>query len=383
MLLLMLFTALPMMTAPAVPPPSAAGEVVVTAKPRTVLEAALAACLQRGCPPDEDAAAALALAEVQFVEGDYAKANRVVAASLDRTRKHRRTYPEPVADLFRARGRIAAHLGEYDDLKIAVINARETLQKALPGDHPSVLGAQLELGDMLFRVGDARAAEDQYREVIDRAGAAHRPALAAFARLRLAALQAGPDDPTPEPGAERRVAAILSPLISGSDPAMARFRLPAALFLARLAERRGDAQAINRVLQTIPKDARSRPILLSADPIRLVQPARAESGNPDDLAQTVDLRRQWVDIGFWIGEDGSVRDLEVLRAGNPRTDQWSAPVLTAIRSRRYAPLAGDAAAGAYRVERYTLTAGYQLVSDSRIRRREPELRIEMLDLTAG
>lgn len=392
-LLPMLLAALQVPAAPAtaVPPvvTSEGGSVVVTAKRRPAPEAALAACLARRCLPDEDATASLALAEAKFVDGDYTRAARVVTDSLGRIRKFSRQYPEPVANLFRAQGRIAAHMGEYGDLKVAAINAHETLRDAFPAEDPRALAATIELGDMLYRIGQPQVAEGYYRQVVKRGDRAGQSGVAAIARLRLASLQAGPADRKPEPGAVRRAAATLGPLTEGRDPALARFRLPAALFLARLAERRGDGAAIDRVLRAIPAGARTAPILLSSDPIRLEQPGLSGGrdplsySNPDNLAPTYDVRRQWVDIGFWVQGDGRVSDPEVIRAGSARTGEWNRPVLAAIRSRRYAPLSGTAAGGVYRVERYTLTAGYQMLGNSRIRQREPTLRIEMLDLTAS
>ncbi|HEX4847052.1 MAG TPA: energy transducer TonB, partial [Novosphingobium sp.] len=92
---------------------------------------------------------------------------------------------------------------------------------------------------------------------------------------------------------------------------------------------------------------------------------------------------QWVDVGFWIGQDGKVTDVEILRSSGDTG--WVKPVLGNISRRVYAPLkaAGDSTPGFYMIERYTLTAR---VSDgpetgTRLRTREATPRIERLDLT--
>ena len=54
-----------------------AGDIVVTARSLQDTADALAACIARNCPPDEDIAATLAHAENQFVGGDYRSARRI------------------------------------------------------------------------------------------------------------------------------------------------------------------------------------------------------------------------------------------------------------------------------------------------------------------
>ena len=65
---------------------------------------ALAACLARNCPTNEDVDASLALAEAQFVEGEYDEARFTVARALRRNRDAAGAFPEPVSDLYRAQG---------------------------------------------------------------------------------------------------------------------------------------------------------------------------------------------------------------------------------------------------------------------------------------
>jgi hypothetical protein len=91
---------------------------------------------------------------------------------------------------------------------------------------------------------------------------------------------------------------------------------------------------------------------------------------------------QWADIGFWIGADGHVNDIEVLQSDG--SQYWVPRVTENIRKRVYAPLrqTGDAAPGFYMIERYTMTARFvDQTTGTRIRRREVTGRIERLDIT--
>ena len=91
---------------------------------------------------------------------------------------------------------------------------------------------------------------------------------------------------------------------------------------------------------------------------------------------------KWADIGFWINADGRVEDFEVLRSEGDT--EWLGQVERHITSRRYAPLstAEDAAPGFYMIERYSAVARFaDQVTGSRLRRREPVMRIERLDIT--
>ena len=96
----------------------------------------------------------------------------------------------------------------------------------------------------------------------------------------------------------------------------------------------------------------------------------------------LDYRDQWADVGFWIGQDGKVSEVEILRSSGSKG--WLKPVLGNIGKRIYAPLRkdGDTAPGFYMIERYTLTARWESdTTGTRMRRREATPRIERLDLT--
>ena len=84
--------------------------IIVTGRAIEDKRVALGACLARHCPPNEDIDASLALAETQLVAGKYREARVTLLAALGRDKKAAMAYPIPVADLYRANGRVAAQL---------------------------------------------------------------------------------------------------------------------------------------------------------------------------------------------------------------------------------------------------------------------------------
>jgi hypothetical protein len=129
------------------------GPIIVTAQPLAETAAALAACLERSCPPDQDIAATLAHAENQFVAGGYKAARTTLLKSIDRNRAHGGAFPVPVSDLYRANGRVAEHVGEARSFQSSVLEMRDTLREGLGRDDPRVLGAQIEVGDSRAKLG--------------------------------------------------------------------------------------------------------------------------------------------------------------------------------------------------------------------------------------
>ena len=144
-------------------------EIVVTGRSLKDTADALAACLARGCPPDEDVAATLAHAENQFIGGEYDGARTTLLKSLGRNRKHGQAYPVPVSDLLRANSRVALHLGEGKNFQLSVLDMRDTLKKGVGDDDPRTLVAQIEVGDSRAKLGHPEEAERIYKEVEARA----------------------------------------------------------------------------------------------------------------------------------------------------------------------------------------------------------------------
>jgi hypothetical protein len=112
------------------------GPIIVTAQPLAETAAALAACLERSCPPD-----------------GYKAARTTLLKSIDRNRAHGGAFPVPVSDLYRANGRVAEHVGEARSFQSSVLEMRDTLREGLGRDDPRVLGAQIEVGDSRAKLG--------------------------------------------------------------------------------------------------------------------------------------------------------------------------------------------------------------------------------------
>lgn len=173
--------------APRMPPGAVANgpEVVVTAVPLKDAQAALAACLAQHCPPDKDIEATLAVAELQFVAGDYKDARGVMLKSIARNHRFAKTYPVAVSDVLRANSRVAAHLGETDAYHSGALDVVSALKAGLPETDERVLGAQIELADSFAKTGRPEAAVELYRRVAKRAHASGHPRAEGYALLRL------------------------------------------------------------------------------------------------------------------------------------------------------------------------------------------------------
>lgn len=110
-LLVVPVTVLPQVGRATLPAAATAPDIVVTGPSLAKAKAVLAACLQEHCPPDKDIDATLAVAETQFVAGDYAAARTTLLKSIGRKHRYAKTYPVLVSDLPRSNSRVAAHLG--------------------------------------------------------------------------------------------------------------------------------------------------------------------------------------------------------------------------------------------------------------------------------
>jgi hypothetical protein len=364
--------------------PEDAPPIVVTGRRLSDTEAALRACLARKCPPGEDIDASLAHAENQFVAGDYREARSTLRASLRRNRKQARAYPEPVSDLFRANALVAAHLGFDDDYIRSTWGILESLEKGIPEPDARHFGARMEIAAMTARTRGAPAAEAAYAELARDSERAGRPDIAAIARLRGAGL-AYRQMPS---GENRR---RLVEIARSASPETRVASLMAKLFLARIARQEGKAGEADALLREVAAGGFKTPVLIHSPPYELLVREMAGASDRDVADQGAGLaargnparrfggnfEKTWIDVGFWVQPNGRVSHVEILRRkGDP---DWAAPLLRAIGGRLYAP----AREPAYRLERYSYTAGYEAQTGTRIRQRSPRARVEYLDLTAA
>lgn len=367
-------------------PPAASDPIVVTGTRLGDHRAALAACLARNCPPDEDIDASAALAEALFVDGDYHEARTVLRQSIGRNRDQAARYPEPVSELYRANGRVARHLGLDGDARRSARETLAALQAGLPQEDHRHFTARLEVAESLIAFGDYNAARSELGRLASIARQAGRAdvALAAEIRSLWATHLATPDDP--------RIIARLTRIAEAADSQQPAAAVGARLMLARIYRDRGDSARSEAIMTELARVS-ARRLLLHSPPYELVvreirsnlSPAAAQAGS-SQAPSTLDLIRplrisdnfedRWIDVGFWIAPDGRVRDLEIVRHSS--SPDWADPLLSSIRGRIYS--ASDRGA-TYRLERYSYTAGFEARTGSHIPQRSPQARVEYLDLT--
>lgn len=366
-----------------------AGDIVVTARPLQETADALAACIARGCPPDEDIAATLAHAENQFISGDYRAARATTLASIRRNGDEARGYPVAVSDLYRANGRIASHLGEARSYQSSILNMRDALLRGLPDNDARVLAAQIEVGDSRARLGYPEEARDIYIRTAVDAERAGQLRVAAFARMRQAMIDLPSNRRDRRADRERTALAHLN-RIAGQGPEVGEdLALLSEVLLARLDREQNDMARTQRLIARFAGgNGAGRPLLLTSEPIRLQDSGQRDDDSGNSLSRTTaGVDNRWIDVGYWINADGRVGEYEVLRSEGG-LGGWTEAVERSVKSRVYAPLAaenGVASPGFYIVERYTLTADYATTqndcSGTRIRCRSNLLRVERTDLT--
>jgi hypothetical protein len=380
-------------------------EIVVIGKSMKDTADDLAACIARGCPPDEEIKAALAHAENQFIGGEYRDAKSTLYKTVGRNRKFGGQYPVEVSDLFRARSRVAEHLGEPKDFRLAVLDMRDTLRDNLPADDARAMVAQIEVGESRAKLGYPLEAVRIFATMEEKALAAGHNRVAAYATLRRLLIEHQMAEENDAKGDMKRAIAGLRQLADNPKAGADDFAMVAEVVLARMDRKQGkDASTAAIVKRFAEKGGASRPILLAAEPMKLPPGYNLRPGN-EELGRRMmvgnnklkvvgstalamlppSVEDRWLDIGFWVNPNGLVSDVEILRASGDV--QWAKLVSESIKSRIYAPLSTkgrEASLGFYMVERYTYTARYldrDATTGSRLQTRSPVPRIERLDIT--
>ncbi|HEY0326540.1 MAG TPA: hypothetical protein VGC46_11300 [Allosphingosinicella sp.] len=342
--------------------------VVVTGTRISDLEDALNACLARSCPPNEDVDATLALAEGRFLDGDYAKALEDITQSLRRNRRHGAQFPEPVSDLYRAQARVQWHRGRDNHAKIATRRILEVLREGLPQEDHRHFTARLEGVEMLLRIGDFGGARSELAELAERASAAGRDDVRRLADMRRLRVDYFLD--------RRRTMARLEQLARATNPGQRFEMISSRLLLAAIHRLEGNEARSDALLASIPTGPRRE--LLFSPPFLADVREHAQNG-PVPTRVATEFRNAWIDVGYWIGADGRVADVEVVRHGtNP---SWAEPLVRAIRGRIFSRSTDGQAS--YRLERYTFTAPLELDGNTRagLRRNVERARVEFMDLT--
>ncbi|MES2421395.1 MAG: hypothetical protein V4595_08855 [Pseudomonadota bacterium] len=353
-------------------------EIVVVGRPLGETRSALDACLARKCPPMDDMRATLAHADNQFVKGDIAGSRETLMKSIGRNRRFAKTYPIAVAGLFRANGRIAAHLGEGESYRMSTLDGYGALKAGLPDSDPHVLSGSLELADMFARLGQTDTALNRYRSVVKTAHQSGNTVVEGFARFRIVLLLDAQDRETGMYGTALKTA--ISDLATTTEPALQPFRDALQSVTALRAARKGDMSGVDGVVAKYRLLGLKTPLLVYAPTLDMIDAPASTSANLRSSARDVDS--QWVDFSYWIKPDGTVGDIDIVRESPKLQRWWVGPVQKMLGGRRYAALALPATdPGLLRVERFSRTAFWITGSDSRMPVRAAQSRLESLDLT--
>ncbi len=399
--------------------------IVVVATPVADAKAALDACVARRCRPDEDIRATLALAETQLLGGDYRDARKTLLASLGRNDDFAKAYPIPVSELYRANGKVAAHLGFDKDYFRSTFGIYHTLKNGLPPDDSRKYMAMMEVAEMMYRTRGHTRARYYYDRLADEARRDGRDDIAAIAQLR-SAIRHLPA------GSEMQMTEIRKIANLEGD----RMRAPvleAKVALARMAYQKGDEAGAQAIQDELAKLNIKRPMLIYQPSYAMVAreldsgsevnvplaPGPAISANGEGgggggrmpafqlpsggdpnglqssnrgsitgilaLSQWSSTKRMagsfddmWADISFRIMPDGKVSDVQIVRSNGNLF--WTKPLLVSLSMRRYT--AGKPSnPPAIRTERYTYTSGYEGQTGTRAQQRSPKARVEYIDLS--
>jgi len=329
----------------------------------------LAACLARGCPPNEDIDATLALAEALLLDGDYGEARAVARESIRRNRGHASQYPEPVSDLYRAHMRLARHTGWDREAIQSAHNILDALQAGIPQEDYRHFTARFELAELLMAMGRHRPAKRELERLARLSRGAGRNDVAIMAELRGLLY----DDIAVPRGPAR---ARLIELAGLTDPTRRLEAVGARALLARIYRSEGENERADALLAEIGRGHSSQRRLLHAPRYELIGMHPIDGENFFRAAEN--FEGKWIDVGFWVMPDGRVAELEVVRSGGESV--WARPLLQSIRGRLYS----TAEEPTYRLERYTLTARREQPTGTRIQLQMSDMaRIEYLDLTAN
>ena len=390
---------------------SAAAAQTAAAQPITVigqrlpdLQAQLAACIARNCPTDKDIDASLAVAEAQIINGDYRAARRTLLSSLGRNKNEAAASPIPVSDLYRANGKVAAHLGIDDDYYRSTWGIYRTLKEGLPDEKYRQYSALMEVAEMMGRTRNHERARLYYERIADSARRDGRPDIGSLAELRRV-LRHFP--PYLRENAVRKI-------LARTDPKLRAPVLEGKLALARMAYEEKDVAKGDSIVAELAQLTIRKPILVYAPPYDLglsgsdnAEMPRIErssiegpaTGGPDaggggpqgssgrtfsgsgtfnSRRMALNVEDMWIDVGFKISPQGRVENVQVLRSKGSQS--WARPLLKSIAGRRYTP-ANPASPTSYRRERYTFTSALEAGSGTKAKQHSPNARVEYFDLS--
>lgn len=349
------------------------------------LSQALRQCEARQCTVRRDAQVSIASAETLFRKGDYLKAKLLLAAAIDRNRRHEATSPKLVSSLYEAYATVSLHEGDEDGFRRGTRQQVRILRDHLPADDPAVVAKLTALSDMWLKLRDYRQAKLSYEAAEQKAARAGQAEMAALAAIRVAWL-------TAIAGGRSASRAMLDEI--AARPVAQTGDLPDVIKVMRFridASDLTDAEMLRRA-RSIGGAYRETPLLVVnpsydfIDSAALNQAAsRFEMVTPIPVRSSDVSSVQWVDVGFWIRPDGRTDEVEILRG--TRSESWARSIVRQVEGRvytRFLPVdEAKRTAGQYRVERVTLRQRYVVPVGSLTPRRVPIGGVETLDLTAA
>ncbi len=361
------------------PGPLQRDEIVVVGVKLKDLKAEVERCEAGGCSVREDVVATVRYAEAEFRAGNYHDARTALGKAVSRTKRRADSDPFAVAELHTARATVAWHFGDQRDALRATAATSRLLDRHAP-DSVNALLARMRLIQAQFQLDGPSTNIAQIKWLAERAKAASQPLVAMRADISRATM-------LHRINRREEARALLASIKANDHPRGAGLRLAAEITEMRLALRDGDTGAVDRLIARLSDEQKSIGPLLVWSP-EMPAPDGGDSASANGRVMQVQghssdlMHLRWVDIGYQIGPDGRVEDVQILR-GSPRAI-WARPLVEVIAQRRYTPAADtDDLAGRYRVERYTLTGNFITPTGSLIRRRAGTPRFERIDLTAA
>lgn len=374
---MMLFATLLLQTAtlPAAVPRQ--DEQVVVLGPRLEQTgAALADCIARHCPPREEIAASVAHASEQFIAGDLDGARSTLHRARARNGRYAKTLPTQVSSLLAFDADIAGLTGYANWQRIGTIDSVSALRAGLASDDPRILAQRMRIADVFARQGRLYAAVAMYDRIGRDAAVAGQSVMrgrAMFGAAKLYAVAASLDPAFAEE-ARHRIAAVQQ----SSEPELQPFKDGTIALRARVAELAGRAKDFHAAVADAQAVRSADAVLISTPRVDLQAIADGSVG----VGFAYDAKDQWVDLGFRIAPDGSVRDIVAQRSGARADKAWIAYMERNVAQRRYLPLAqAPDGPGLLRMERFLLVSDLGGSTRSRIRRAVGVPRVETVDLT--
>ena len=353
------------------------GDIVVVGRGIESAQAALDACVARGCPPDQEIKAALVVASRRFLAGDYAGSRQTLLKTRGRTGKADAAYPLAVSDLHRALNTIGNLDGRSSSAQISAFDATDALRAGLKPNDPLILLQRLDTANQLTRTGRIEAARQIYEDVVKRAAKNGYPGVEGEAIFQAATLYAtlASINPSFRDAADRWAAR----LDKRDEPEIVQYREGIRLVKLQLAASKAPPKERAALLaEAKPLATRDAFLLSEPDVTFNVSNPIQRSVQTGALSGGTSEKPEWADVAFFVRPDGSVADVSVVAQSEVKPGSWLSIKTDAVTGRRYAPFKG---APIYRVERYTMVHDYSEATGTHLKMRSARGILNTTDVT--